>query len=156
MHSAAVLSQRGDVVGDDNNDIDIDVDVDVDRRHRRHRSRVFEKERRRERESEIAALINSEKLMFANGIAMAFPIPSARAARSSPFPSRFYRSPPLPARPLFFPLFIWISLILSATPRPPFPFFPPSVTSYTYALAFPPPFSPIRLLHSSSSLFLSL
>lgn len=32
------------------------------------------------RESEIAALINSEKLMFANGIAMAFPIPSARGA----------------------------------------------------------------------------
>lgn len=51
MHSAAVLSQRrGDVVGDDNNDID--VDVDVDRRHRRRRSRsrsrVFEKERGRE------------------------------------------------------------------------------------------------------------
>lgn len=70
-----------------------------------------------------------------------------RAARSSPFPSRFYRSPPLPARPLFFPLFIWISLILSATPRPPFPFFPPSVTSYTYALAFPPP--PFRPSDSS-------
>lgn len=48
-----------------------------------------------------------------------------RAARSSPFPSRFYRSPPLPARPLFFPLFIWISLILSATPRAPLSVLPP-------------------------------
>lgn len=41
---------------------------------------VYSRKREEERESEIAALINSEKLMFANGIAMAFPIPSARGA----------------------------------------------------------------------------
>lgn len=41
---------------------------------------VYSRKREERRESEIAALINSEKLMFANGIAMAFPIPSARGA----------------------------------------------------------------------------
>lgn len=98
----------------------------VDRRRRRRRgARIFENEtqtrREREGEREIAALINSEKLMFANGIAMASPIPSARGAFFPlPLPLLLAPAPRAPSLSLLSTLHLDLPRS-PATPRAPLP-----------------------------------
>lgn len=162
MHSAAPCYPDETSSGDNDNDVECRSPT-TSLSSWSSRSYIRERDRRgeREREREIAALINSEKLMFANGIAMASPIPSARGAFFPlPLPLLLAPAPRAPSLSLLSTL----HLDLPRTPPPlgpPFPLFPPfSNVLYLHSgFSSPPlrahPIPPFFLLSLSLSLSVS-